>query len=125
MLLQVHVTGFQWWAILKLDNQNNLQENILLILNSLPSFKINFPVFLFLTLIQFSDYWLATPKLLKKKIYYLPSLTSVKKIHSTRESQLYYFLTVFECYFQSEFETLGSICPKSDGLVSSFKYKKI
>lgn len=73
MLLQVHVTGFQWWAILKLDNQNNLQENILLILNSLPSFKINFPVFLFLTLIQFSDYWLATPKLLKKKSTTFPA----------------------------------------------------
>ena len=120
-LSQVPVIGFQWWAFLKLDNQNSLQENTLWILNSLPSFKISFPGFLFLPLIQFCDYWLTTLNPLKKNPI-LPSLTSVNKVHSIRESQLYYFPSVYlsvvshpvlRCLLESV-----KIC-----LISSFKFK--
>ena len=88
------LSKFMLWAFLKLDNQNSLQENTLWILNSLPSCKISFPVFLFLPLIQFCDYWLTTLNPLKKNPI-LPSLTSVNKVHSIRESQLYYFPSVY------------------------------
>lgn len=121
---KVIVIGFLIMSIvLKLDNWNNLLDNALIILNSWFSFKTSFPVFLLKLLLQFSSYWLIMSSPLKN--IQLLSLSSLLKIHLTRESQLCYFPSVFECYFRSDLENFASVCQKSDVFVSSFKFGKI